>query len=245
MPFYFQKLWGHVRLIVISNRLPVTVSVKDGEVSIRESVGGLATAMKTFPSATEGGRALGFDEVSWVGWSGLAEDSPDPKVAERSMGLEPVPLGEREVKLYYEGLANATIWPLFHGFTTYTIYREECWDVSVNKKFAEAALALARPEDYIWIHDYHLTLLPIFLRGRMPDLGLGFFLHIPFPPPETLQLMPSTWRNEILGAPLASDLLGFHTHDYSSNFVRFLGVNVEMDVVSSRHGFKSACSPWV
>ncbi|MEL9989991.1 MAG: bifunctional alpha,alpha-trehalose-phosphate synthase (UDP-forming)/trehalose-phosphatase [Thermoproteus sp.] len=234
-----------MRLIVISNRLPVTVSVRDGEVSVRESVGGLATAMKTFLSATEGGKALGFDEVLWVGWPGLAGDPLDPKVAEklRSMGLEPVALSEKEVKLYYEGFANATIWPLFHGFTTYTAYREEYWDayVSVNRKFAEAALALARPEDYVWVHDYHLMLLPLFLRGRMPDLGVGFFLHIPFPPPETLQLMPSTWRNEILDALLASDLLGFHTHDYSSNFVRsavkFLGVNVEMDIVSSRHGF--------
>ncbi|MGC9169796.1 MAG: bifunctional alpha,alpha-trehalose-phosphate synthase (UDP-forming)/trehalose-phosphatase [Thermoproteus sp.] len=234
-----------MRLIVVSNRLPVTVAVKDGEVSVRESVGGLATAMKTLLAATDGGRALGFDGVLWVGWPGLAGDALDPKISEalRSQGLEPVPLGRDEVEKFYEGFCNSTLWPLFHGFTTYTVYRDDFWDsyVSVNKKFADVLASVAKPDDYVWVHDYHFMLLPLYLRGQMPDLGVGFFLHIPFPPPEILQLMPSSWRNEILDGLLASDLVGFHTHEYSYNFVRsvvrFLGYGVELDVVKSRHGY--------
>ncbi len=230
-------------MIVVSNRLPVTVSVKDGEVVVKESVGGLATAMKTFLAATDGGKALGFDEVVWVGWSGLADEPPEVAERLRGQGLEPVPLTKKDVELYYEGFSNSTLWPLFHGFTTYTVYRDEFWDayVSVNKKFAEAVASRAGPEDYIWVHDYHLMLLPLFLRGAVPDAGIGFFLHIPFPPPEILQLLPTSWRNEILDALLASDLVGFHTSDYMSNFIRsavkFVGASAEIDVLKSRHGY--------
>lgn len=229
-------------MIIVSNRLPVTVSLKDGEVVVKESVGGLATAMKTFLAATEGGKALGFESVVWVGWSGLADEPPEVAERLREQGLEPVPLTKKDVELYYEGFSNSTLWPLFHGFTTHTVYRDEFWDayVSVNKKFAEVVASRAGPEDYVWVHDYHLMLLPLFLRGAVPDVGIGFFLHIPFPPPEILQLLPASWRNEILDALLASDLIGFHTSDYMSNFVRsavkFVGASAEIDVVKSRHG---------
>lgn len=228
-----------MRLIVVSNRLPVTIS-PSGE--IRESVGGLATAMKSFLGAVNGGRELGLEEVVWVGWSGVPSEreSNDLRERLRGMGLEPVPLSSEEVEGFYEGFSNSTLWPLFHGFSEYATYEEKHWRAyrGVNEKYARAVVALARPGDLVWIHDYHLMLAPAIVR-EAAEVGVGFFLHIPFPPAELLQLLPSEWRREILEGLLGSDLVGFHTYEYSANFsrsvVRFLGYKVEMGAIAVGH----------
>lgn len=225
-----------MRLIVVSNRLPVTLKV-DGGVSVRESVGGLATAMKSFLAATNRGEDLGLSEVLWVGWSGMPSESETEEVRAklRELGLYTVPLSSADVNLYYEGFCNATLWPLFHSFQELAVYREEHWRayVEANRKFARAVEEVAQPGDIVWIHDYHLMLAPKYLRNK--ELGVGFFLHIPFPPPEILQLMPPPWRSEILEGLLSADLVGFHTYDYVNNFVRsavkFLGYKAEADHV--------------
>lgn len=228
-----------VRLFIVSNRLPVTVVRRDGGVEIRESVGGLATAMKSFLEATDGGRGLGFGEVLWVGWSGLRAEVEGEEVRARlrERGLLAVPLSEEDVSLFYEGFCNSTLWPLFHSFTVYTVFDRRFWEayVRVQQRFAETVASLAEPGDLVWVHDYHLMLLPAMLREAVPDLAVGFFLHIPFPPPEILQLMPPQWRTSILEGVLASDLVGFHIHEYVNNFLRsvakFLGYRVEVGVV--------------
>jgi trehalose 6-phosphate synthase/phosphatase len=225
-------------LIIASNRLPVTVVRGERGVELRESVGGLATGLKSFLAKTNGGRALGIDEVVWLGWSGVPAESEGDDVAKalRERGMEPVPLTSKEVEGFYEGFCNSTLWPLFHGFTTYAVYREEWWEqyVKANEKFAERIASVARPGDLVWIHDYHLMLAPAMVKARAPDAAVGFFLHIPFPPPDVLQLMPSPWRSAILEGLLGADLVGFHIREYVANFahsvVRFLGYLVEAGV---------------
>ncbi|MEM1598645.1 MAG: bifunctional alpha,alpha-trehalose-phosphate synthase (UDP-forming)/trehalose-phosphatase [Pyrobaculum sp.] len=223
-----------MRLIVVSNRLPVVLTKGEGGLEIREAVGGLATAMKTFIKATDGGRALGFREVLWVGWSGVRAEDETQEVRDRlrEMGLSTVPITGEEVGLFYEGFCNSTLWPLLHGFTAYTVFERRFWEayVRVNQKYAEAVASLVEPGDFVWVHDYHLMLLPAMLR-EAHDVGIGFFLHIPFPPAEVYQLIPPPWRTSLLDGVLGADLVGFHTHEYVSNFIRsvskFLGHKVE------------------
>jgi len=228
-----------VKLLIVSNRLPVTVVTREGEVQLREAVGGLATAIKSFLGAVEGGRGLGFSEVLWVGWSGVKAEAETEEVRSKLSegGLVPVSLSGEEVNLFYEGFCNATLWPLFHGFTVYTIFEKRFWEayVRVNQKFAEAVASLAEPGDFVWVHDYHLMLMPAMLRDAVPDAAIGFFLHIPFPPAEVFQLLPPPWRNAVLDGVLGADLVGFHIHEYVNNFLRavakFLGYRVEGGVV--------------
>jgi trehalose 6-phosphate synthase/phosphatase len=120
---------------------------------------------------------------------------------------------------YYHGFANKTIWPLFHYFPTYAIYNKNYWAAyqRVNEKFCGEALKVIKSGDQIWIHDYHLMLLPALLRERLPGAAIGFFLHIPFPSFEVFRLLP--WREEILLGLLGADLVGFHTYNYAHYFL--------------------------
>ncbi|MCG6194527.1 bifunctional alpha,alpha-trehalose-phosphate synthase (UDP-forming)/trehalose-phosphatase [Leptospira sp. FAT2] len=112
--------------------------------------------------------------------------------------------------------------PLFHYFPSYAIYEEEHWKTykDVNEKFSNAIGEIYRPGDTIWIHDYHLFLLPASIKKKFPDSKVGFFLHIPFPHFEVYRLLPMNWRKELLEGILGSDLVGFHTHDYTQYFLR-------------------------
>jgi len=228
-----------VKLVIVSNRLPVSVVQRDGAYEIREAVGGLATAVRSFLRAVEGGKALGLSEVVWVGWSGLRAEAETEEVRGRlrEMGLVTVPLAGEEVNLFYEGFCNSTLWPLFHGLIVYTVFEGRFWDayVRVNQKFAEVVLPLVEPGDIGWGHDYHLMLLPAIIRDAAPDAAVGFFLHIPFPPAEVFQLMPPPWRSAILDGVLGADLVGFHVHEYVNNFLRsvakFLGYKAEAGAV--------------
>nr|WP_193322604.1 bifunctional alpha,alpha-trehalose-phosphate synthase (UDP-forming)/trehalose-phosphatase [Pyrobaculum calidifontis] len=228
-----------MKLVIVSNRLPVSVVQRDGAYEIREAVGGLATAVRSFLRAVEGGKALGLSEVVWVGWSGLRAEAETEEVRGRlrEMGLVTVPLAGEEVNLFYEGFCNSTLWPLFHGLIVYTVFEGRFWDayVRVNQKFAEVVLPLVEPGDIVWVHDYHLMLLPAIIRDAAPDAAVGFFLHIPFPPAEVFQLMPPPWRSAILDGVLGADLVGFHVHEYVNNFLRsvakFLGYKAEAGAV--------------
>src|SRR6185503_6161203 len=120
------------------------------------------------------------------------------------------------------GFCNKTIWPLFHYFTSYTVFRQEYWRdyKKVNEHFCQSLLEVVKPGDTLWIHDYHLMLLPKMLREKNPDLSIGFFLHIPFPSYEIFRILPRDWAKEILEGLLGSDLIGFHTHDYTQYFLK-------------------------
>ena len=204
------------KLIIVSNRLPLQISIENEELNVSPSVGGLATGMKSVHEAYHS---------QWVGWSGLTEEQI-PKGLEKKVeeavkkeGCVAVPLTEEEMELYYFGFSNKTIWPLFHYFTQFTEFSQENWDAfkAVNQKFADVIIGMVEKGDKVWVHDYQLLLLPKMIKEKCPDVSIGFFLHIPFPSFEVFRILP--WRTELLEGMLGSDLIGFHTFDYERHFL--------------------------
>lgn len=213
------------RLIIVSNRLPITVNIDSGKIKTKPSVGGLATGISSLKIRQEN---------LWIGWPGIditknqKKDGSRLKRLLRQNNLYPVFLTDQEIDDYYHGFSNETIWPLFHYFAEYAVYDKKFWNSyrEVNEKFCNAVVEIAKPNDIIWIHDYHLMLLPKLVRERLPNAQIGFFLHIPFPSSEIFRLLP--WRNEIIEGLLGSDLVGFHTFDYVRHFAesvrRIIGI---------------------
>lgn len=204
-----------LKTIIVSNRLPVEFKISDNRVHHTPSVGGLATGLK---SVHESGDSL------WIGWPGLtSEQIGDFDVAVNRIASESrmanVFLKHAEVRDFYFGFSNKSLWPLFHYFLEYTTYEPKQWEAyhRVNQKFADCVLAHAEEGDHIWIHDYQLMLVPGMIREKRPDLSIGFFLHIPFPAFEIFRTCP--WRHELLSGLLGADLIGFHTYDYVQHFL--------------------------
>ncbi|MHA1238755.1 MAG: bifunctional alpha,alpha-trehalose-phosphate synthase (UDP-forming)/trehalose-phosphatase [Candidatus Odinarchaeia archaeon] len=202
-------------MLLVSNRLPVSIEKRRGNLVFHSSVGGLATGL---------GAVYKLYGGLWVGWPGAPSEKvkgEEDYVKTRLLrdGFYPVFLSKSFVDRYYYGFSNRTIWPLFHYFTQYVVYNREFWDAykRVNERFSEAVLEVAKGDDVIWIHDYHLMLLPKLIRDELPDAAIGFFLHIPFPSFEIFRLLP--WRKEILEGLLGADLIGFHDYDYASHFL--------------------------
>ncbi len=205
------------RLLLVSNRLPVTVEKKKAVFNFKKSVGGLATGLRSFYQT--------YDS-SWIGWCGLpvnvvnAREKKDleKKLMEQYDSVS-VFLSRKDIRLSYSGFCNKTIWPLFHYFSDYTVYDNELWESyrHVNRLFAQAVIKVAKPGDAIWIHDYQLMLLPEMIREKLPNTRIGFFLHIPFPSYEIFRLLP--WRKEIIRGVLGADLIGFHIYDYVRHFM--------------------------
>lgn len=214
-------------LVVVSNRLPIRLEIEGDRWTAAPSSGGLVTAL----------RGLGSRPL-WVGWPGAdvpAAAEADVRALLAVDGLEPVFMSAREEALYYRGFSNTSLWPLFHYFTSRSSYDDAEWDayVVVNERFAATVAAKAPEGARVWVHDFHLMLVPSMLRARRPDLEIGFFLHIPFPSSEVYRLMPR--REELLAGLLGSDYVGFHTADYAQHFrsscVRVLGLDVEWETV--------------
>lgn len=214
------------RLIIVSNRLPVSVEKRGDAVTVKGSVGGVATGLGSFHDT---------HESVWVGWAEVSESrlSAEERESIRVELVEkhrcvPVFLTASDVRGFYAGFSNQTLWPLFHQFTQYARFDAANWAAyeRVNRKYCDAVLEIARPGDTIWVQDYQLMLLPKMLREKLPDAKIGYFLHIPFPAYEVFRMLP--WRREILEGLLGSDLIGFHTYDYVSGFLssarRILGV---------------------
>jgi len=204
------------KLLIVSNRLPLSVEKKRGKLYFYPSIGGLATGLSSFYREK---KAL------WIGWPGVSTDkiSVEEKVEiEERLFTDnclPVFLTSKEVERFYAGFSNRTIWPLFHYFYQYAQFRKEYFEAYrlVNEKFCDVIMGVAKPDDTIWIHDYQLMLLPELLRKKIPSATIGFFLHIPFPSFEVFRLLP--WRREILDGLLGADLVGFHTFGYARHFL--------------------------
>ncbi len=213
-----------MRLVVVSNRLPFTVSFREGSPQYKPSAGGLTTGLWSYLDRKKLDGAERPDFL-WMGWPG-ASVPPEYEAAVRTYAEQqfkssPVFLPEESMDRFYLGFCNKTIWPLFHYFPTLTHYEEENWQEyrNVNRVFGEVVVAALRPDDVLWIHDYHLMLLPKLVRERFPEMPIGFFLHIPFPSWEIFRMLPRPWREEILDGLLGSSLIGFHTHDYARDFL--------------------------
>lgn len=203
--------YGSYDFVVVANRLPVDVSFdEDGALSWKPSPGGLVTALEPVMKKADG---------AWVGWTGLPVLEIDPFEAD-DMYLVPVPLHAREVEEYYEGFSNATLWPLYHDVIAPPEFHREWWDAYrvVNERFAIQAARLASKGGTIWVHDYQLQLVPAMIRRLRPDVRIGFFNHIPFPPVEIFAQLP--WRRQVVEGLLGADLIGFQRLGDSSNFRR-------------------------
>jgi trehalose 6-phosphate synthase len=198
-------------VVVVANRLPVDqITEPDGSTRWQRSPGGLVTALEPFVAGRGG---------AWVGWSGSAGAAPEP-FESGGMSLIPVELTDEEVDHYYEGMSNASLWPLYHDVVEKPEYHRTWWDsyVQVNKRFAERTAAVAAENAIVWVHDYQLQLVPALLRQVRPDLTIGFFLHIPFPPYELFTQLP--WRQAIVEGLLGADLVGFQRPSAAANFVQ-------------------------
>ncbi len=221
------------RIINVSNRLPV--SIRDGQ--LVKSSGGLVSALEGV-QRTGGGD---FD-LQWIGWpGGAAEDTDDKDRLTQQLkdefGYHPVFLSDEEIEAFYHGLSNSSLWPLLHYNPTYFNYQHNWWQTyeKINACFADAVDDAAQEGDLVWVHDYHLMLLPKMLRERRPDLRIGFFLHTPFPSYEVFRCHPK--RQELLEGLLGADLIGFHTFGYLRHFrsavLRLTGR--ESDIYTIRH----------
>jgi len=212
-----------MRLVIISNRLPVTVRKEGGEYRFERSVGGLATGLSSY---VEKSRLFAQDGCVWVGWPGLTGQDRRQNPLRDSLLKEykafPVFLSGGDMDRFYQGFCNRTLWPLFHYFPSYAVFDEEYWRAyeSVNQAYCDAALEVIQPGDIVWVQDYHLMLLPKLLRDKLPQASIGFFLHIPFPSYEIFRMLPALWRRQILDGLLSADLVGFHTHHYAQYFLR-------------------------
>lgn len=196
--------------VVVANRLPVDLEkLPDGTTRWKRSPGGLVTALEPILRANKG---------AWVGWPGIPDVEVEPFI-EDGLELCPVSLTEKEVADYYEGFSNAALWPLYHDVIVKPVYDRSWWNayVEVNRRFAETTSEAAAKGATVWIQDYQLQLVPKMLRMLRPDLTIGFFLHIPFPPVELFMQMP--WRTEIVEGLLGADLIGFHLAGGAQNFL--------------------------
>ncbi|GAA4414624.1 hypothetical protein GCM10023169_00150 [Georgenia halophila] len=202
---------GEHDFVVVANRLPVDISVdEEGSLSWERSPGGLVTALAPIMRKNDG---------AWVGWSGQV-DFEHPPFEGEGMKLWPVTLRADEVARYYEGFSNATLWPLYHDVIVPPEFHRTWWNsyAAVNRRFAAAAAEAVAPGGTVWVHDYQLQLVPSVLRLLRPDVRIGFFNHIPFPPVEIFTQLP--WRQQVIDGLLGADLVGFQRPGDAANFLR-------------------------
>ena len=202
------------RVILVSNRLPISVHVEHGELVVERSSGGLATGLSGYH---ESGKSV------WIGWPGESwRLNPDQRKTLQgrlaALNAIPIELSAGEVQRYYDGFSNGVLWPLLHYQLDKLPLTSEGWETyeRVNRRFANAIVDEYKPGDLIWVHDYQLALVPGLVRQRLPDAAIGYFLHVPFPSAEVFRLLQ--WRRELLEGMLGASLIGFHTIAYGLHF---------------------------
>ena len=218
-----------VKVLVVSNRIPVTLKRSpDGEYEYNMSSGGLVTALQGLKKTST---------FQWFGWPGWEVPADEQEKVTRELNdkfkATPIFLSDEVAELHYNGFSNSILWPLFHYHPGEINFDENAWVAynEANEKFADEIIKYVKDGDIVWVHDYHLMLLPELLRKQIEqrgikDVKLGFFLHTPFPSSEIYRVLPV--RQEILRGVLSCDLIGFHTYDYARHFLssveRVLGV---------------------
>jgi len=224
-------------LIIVSNRLPVTVKEENGFATIIPSSGGLVSAMTSFLTSGKIKERHQLRKVIWIGSTDADEKTwkrATKKFSEENFEYAPVFIQKETNDLFYNGFSNSTVWPLFHYFPSFATFKNEFFEAysEVNRLFMDELMRTAKPGDIIWIHDYQLMLLPQMIRKKNRDAVIGFFLHIPFPSFEIYRLLPNEWRELLLKGMLGADLIGFHTNEYVMHFLKsvhmLLGAEDEM-----------------
>lgn len=222
-----------MKLIIISNRLPVKAIKTKGSFRFSRSEGGLTTGLDSLDTEIE---------RHWIGWPGVdAKNEEDKEVITQHLlekNLHPVFLSKKDIKEYYEGYSNSKIWPMCHYFFALIQHESSHWDSyqKVNQMFAQAAKKIMEPGDIVWVQDYQLMLLPKMLRDINPAVSIGYFHHIPFPSYELFRVLPE--RAELLTGLLGADLVAFHTYEYMRHFIsaseRVLDMSFDLDEVRLR-----------
>lgn len=222
------------KLVIVSTRLPVSVSKEDGKLVYKPSPGGLATGVSTVSKTR--------DSI-WIGWPGISSDVLTKKDKQditkelKKHGCHPVFLNDSQIENYYFGYSNTTLWPLFHYFTNMARYDNGFWQSyeQANAMFCTETKKFIGSNVHVWVHDYQLMLLPQMLRKKAPETLIGFFLHTPFPSFEIFRQLPQ--RREILEGLLGADLIGFHTYDYVRHFLSSVShtLGLENHLGSIRH----------
>jgi trehalose 6-phosphate synthase/phosphatase len=203
--------------------LPFKLEKKGGRIELKETDGGLVTAIKSLVERT--GPLAG--KVKWIGCANFREkdwEASKDLFAHHKINIHPVFLSKTLERGFYHGFSNSVIWPLFHYFPSFVEFDQKnykCYE-KVNELFALAISEIANKDDVIWAHDYHFMLLPGYLRSMDVNNKLGFFLHIPFPSYELFRQLPEEWRLNILKNLLAADVVGFQTADYAGHFTESL-----------------------
>jgi trehalose 6-phosphate synthase/phosphatase len=223
------------KLIIVSNRLPLSIQNGADGITIQQSSGGLVSAIKGYLDSLNPEDSP-YTSVIWAGVPDCSRsDWERAKSQFENSDIEYLPVFlEKVIKdAFYNRFSNSTLWPLFHYFPSFAEYSEDDYLAYqlANEKFSDALFHIIKPEDTLWIHDYHLFLLPAILRNAHPKIAIGFFLHIPFPSFEVFRMLPNRWRRDLLNGILGADLVGFHTHDdviyFLQNVQRLLGI-IEM-----------------
>lgn len=222
---------GHGRLLIVSNRLPITAAYRGGVMRLERSVGGLATGLRG-PHERSGGY--------WIGWPGEQESLSNEDVFEMRRQLHdmraiPVTIQPEEAKVFYEDISNAILWPLMHDRLDRLPLVLSGWDTyeQVNERFADVVVGAYREGDLIWVHDYQLMRLPALLRQRLPGARIGFFLHVPFPNPEIFLALPV--RKWLVEGLLGADVIGFHTRRYRGHFTAVLRRQLGLEMDADEH----------
>lgn len=226
---------GMKRLLIVSNRLPVSVVKRGGHLHYQSSAGGLATALSSMTQ---------YKQKYWIGWNGLqqqAKGEEKDEIRRNFLALRCIPvfMSRDDVENYYYGFCNKVIWPLFHYFPQYATFKMKFWDayIRLNESFCNEIIQTIHDDDILWIHDYHLMLLPDMIRKKRPDIKIGFFLHIPFPAYEVFRLLP--WKKEILKGLMGADLIGFHTFSYVEHFLnavrRTMGFEHTLGLITTKN----------
>lgn len=221
------------RLIIVSNRLPFAVENQDGEITVRQSSGGLVSAIKSYIE-----RNKDYQQFTGRVWIGSMDCTEEDWQAAVNQGLLPEDLTVQPIfpesaayANFYNGFSNSVLWPLFHYFPSLVEYKKEYFKdyKRINQQFADTIRQTYEPGDVIWIHDYQLMMVSDMLRRVLPDATIGFFLHIPFPSYEIFRLLPREWKQQILQGVMGADLIGFHTHDYGQHFIQSVKMILQVD----------------
>ena len=228
----------------MSNRAPIRIVRMGGREHVEPTVGGVGT---TFLRLLEHSGGL------WIAWSG-GRNTPEPHLLPPEnprFKIVFVRLNDQDVSDYYYGMCNRGLWPLMHFMTPNCHFSTQHWSryERVNRNFAEIAAKEAQPGDVLWVQDFHLALTPRLMRERRPDLSIGIFWHVPFPPEQLMRILP--WREDFLEGLLGADLIGFHTQSYVAHFLncceRISGFEVDRQRGEVRVGVRTVrvgAFPW-
>ena len=207
------------RLLIVSNRLPMTMRVQDGAVHVQRSSGGLATGLRGVHEETNG---------IWIGWPGLSVEQagslwPEMQRHLAAAGAAGIPLSQHELAGFYSRYSNGALWPVLHDRVDHPPPDDDAWALyrAVNERYADAVIERLRPGDRVWVHDYQLLLVPQLVRARCPHTRIGFFLHTPFPDPASFATLPHAV--DLLEGLLGADVVGFHTTTYARRFLHAVG----------------------